>query len=242
MVTEGTRPQNNLSEAGKRLKSHKNRHTSHIQLPDSLSSMYEPPQNTSLLFTDLYRHLVWLYRPPEQSTKSRPDKLKVSLIWKLLPDSTATSCWCYLTFDFCAHMFDFAKSSHKYSTKNNADSITTRKHNLSLLIILLNACTGSWHGDFGQLTAAPDTCLNTDKTKIWAQKITRQVSSRPVDGHSWLPIFSWPLESWVWCWSLYRITYLFTSSAQTGVIIIHLCLYSPASRTAVHRPCSFPKH
>ena len=94
--------------------------------------------------------------------------------------------------------------------------------------------TGSWHGDLGRLTAAPDTCLNEDlDTKIWTQTISRQVNSRPADGHSWSLIFSRHLESWEWCRALYRITGSFKSSARTGVIIIRLCLCSPASRTLV---------
>ena len=50
------------------------------------------------------------------------------------------------------------------------------------------------HEDLGRLTAAPGNCLNTWKTKIWTQTISRQVSSRPANGRLWSLIFSQPLE------------------------------------------------
>ena len=43
MAIEGTRPQNSLSEAGNRLKSHKT-DIHHTQLPAHLSRVYEPPK------------------------------------------------------------------------------------------------------------------------------------------------------------------------------------------------------
>ena len=84
MVIEGTRPQNSLSEAGNRLESHK------TDIHHTFSSLLVCPEcmNPSKHFPVVHRPVqtsgVVVQAAREQSTKSRPDKLKASLIWKLL--------------------------------------------------------------------------------------------------------------------------------------------------------------
>ena len=84
MIIEGTRPQNNLSEAGNRLKSHK------TDIHHTFSELLICPEcmNPSKHFSVIHRPVktsdVVIQPAREQSTKSIPDKLKAILIWKLL--------------------------------------------------------------------------------------------------------------------------------------------------------------
>ena len=102
MVVEATRPQNSLSEAGNRQKSHK----TDIHLHAHLSRVFEL-SSTSLVYTDLYRHLAWLYRPPEnhlpRQIKQVEGKFNVEIVSQQL-------CAGVISIGFCAHTVEFAKS------------------------------------------------------------------------------------------------------------------------------------
>ena len=59
------------------------------------------------MFTDLYRCLAWLYRPPEnhlpKQTKQVEDKFDEEIVSQQLYAGV-------ISIGFCAHMVDFAKS------------------------------------------------------------------------------------------------------------------------------------
>ena len=85
MVIEDTIPQNSLSEAGHRLKSHK------TDIHPTFSSLliYLERMNPTKYFPIVHRPVqmsgVVIQAAKEQSTKSRSYKLKASLMWNLLP-------------------------------------------------------------------------------------------------------------------------------------------------------------
>ena len=80
---------------------------------DSLPAGVHRPVQTSGMVIQATREL---------SVKSRPYKVEgkfdVEINSQLQADSAATSCWCYLSFGCCAHMVDFAKSSHILPVKS----------------------------------------------------------------------------------------------------------------------------
>ena len=84
MVIEDTRPQNSLSAAGNKLKSHK----TDIRPTFSFLLICLEHMNPSKHFPVVHRPVqmsgVVIQAAREQSTKSRSYKLKASLIWKLL--------------------------------------------------------------------------------------------------------------------------------------------------------------
>ena len=84
MVIEDTIPQNNLSEAGNRLKSHKTDiHHKFSSLLICLQCM-NPPKYFPVVHRPVQMSGVVIQAVREQSTKSRSYKLKASLMWKLL--------------------------------------------------------------------------------------------------------------------------------------------------------------
>ena len=84
MVTEGTRPQNSLTEAGNRLKSHKTDIHHMFSSLLACSECMNPPKHFPVVHRPVQTSGVVIQAAREQSTKIRPDKLKASLIWKLL--------------------------------------------------------------------------------------------------------------------------------------------------------------
>ena len=84
MIIEGTRPQNSTSEAGNRLKSHKadihHIFSSLLVCPECMN----PPKHFPVIHRPVQMSVVVIQDAREQSTNSTPEKLKSSLIWKLL--------------------------------------------------------------------------------------------------------------------------------------------------------------
>ena len=112
MVNEGTRPQNSLSKAGNRPKSCKTdiHHTfsSLLVCPECMNPGKALPC-CSQACTDIWGGYKgrqrMVHQKQTQQVEGKFDMEIVSLI-------ATTSCWCYLTFAFCTHMVDFAKSGH----------------------------------------------------------------------------------------------------------------------------------